>query len=89
MKMDSRLLEIRLGHRWPPIRMPRFFFFVSFFAPGESSSYSGLNHGEMVALENMKHSLPDVPNISIIGRDVFVFLQDKDGKISVRMMQGD
>jgi hypothetical protein len=58
-------------------------------APGEFSSLGGLGHGEKVAIENIKASPPGTMNTSIIGHDVFLFFKDKDGQITVTMMQGE
>ena len=58
-------------------------------APGESSSYSGLNHGEMVALEDVQSAPPGTMIMAVIGSHVFNFIKEKDGSIQVSMMQDE
>jgi Subtilase family len=59
-------------------------------APGETESeFSGLDHGDIVALEHIKQAPPGVSDTSVVGRHVLLYFKDQNGRIDVTLMEGD
>lgn len=67
--------------------VPNADFSPTVVAPGEAESeFAGLDHGDIVALEHIKHASPGVANLSV-GRNVFRYFKDKNGRIEVTLVQ--
>lgn len=57
-------------------------------APGESSSrFSALEHGHLVAIENIKNALPGAIETTVVGSHLYTYTKEKDGRIYVSMSQ--